>query len=437
MARRDTEFMDELAAAAREKPAAPAMLLFFSIIALVLAFIVWAAITEVEELTRGQGQVVPSREVQIVQSLEGGILQELLVAEGEAVKKGQVLLRISDVQFSSEERGTEARSLALRAKKARLTAEANGEDFKIPKDIQDKTPKIAANEKALYESRQQELKTAFTILDDRISKANAELQEVQAEINRLYSSRTLLNKEYDITKEMVSKKAVPKVEQLRIERELADIRGQINARSKEKEGLEADLRATKNERQSQTEKFRSFALEELSEVETQIAALEENLKSIGDRVDRTELRSPVDGLVNSINLKTIGGVVEPAMRLVEIVPLDDELKIIAQILPTEIAFLEKGQPVKVKITAYDSQVYGALDGKLTRVAANSTTDNDGNILFEIEVRTLKNHLGTPENPLPITPGMVAEVNVITGKRTILHYLLKPFHRGLDIALRER
>ncbi|MCB1680744.1 MAG: HlyD family type I secretion periplasmic adaptor subunit [Alphaproteobacteria bacterium] len=434
---RDTDFMNELQAAIHEKPSGPAVLLLFSLASLVAAFILWAGVTRIEELTRGQGQVVPTQEIQIVQSLEGGILQEILVSEGDRVKKGQVLMRISDIQFSSEERGTEAKSFALQAKKTRLRAEADGTEFKLAPEILQKAPKIAGNEKALYESRQKELETSFSILDERINKATAELEEVKAEINRLSSSRAMLNKEYTITKEMVEKKAVPKLEQLRIERELTDISGQITARSREKEGLEADLSATKNERQSQVDKFKSAALGELNEVETQIAALEESLKSIGDRVDRTELRAPVDGLVNSIRLKTIGGVVEPAMRLIEIVPVDDELKIVAKVTPRDVAFLRRGQPVKVKITAYDSQIYGSLDGELTRVASNSSTDKDGNILFEIEVKTVRNYLGTSANPLPITPGMVAEVNVVTGKRTIMYYLLKPLRRTMDRALRER
>lgn len=434
---RETEFMNELEAATREKPSGPAILLLISLAAFISAFILWAAITQVEEIARGQGQVVPTREIQVVQSLEGGILQELLVAEGDRVEKGQILLRISDVQFSSEERGTEARSLGLRAKKTRLKAEADGTAFTLPDEILQKAPKVAENEKALYESRQKELATSFTILDDRINKATADLEEVKAEISRLSSSRAGLNREYAITRDMVAKRAVPKLEQIRLERELADIGGQINARSKEKEGLEAELSAVKNERQSQVEKFRSTALSELNEVETQISALNESLKSIGDRVDRTEIRAPASGLVNAIRLKTVGGVVEPAMQLVEIVPVDDELKIIAKVAPSDVAFLKRGQPVKVKISAYDSQIYGALDGELVRIAANSTADRDGNVMFEIEVKTVRNYLGDAANPLPITPGMVAEVNVVTGRRTIMYYLLKPLRRTMDRALAER
>jgi adhesin transport system membrane fusion protein len=394
-------------------------------------------VSQIEELTHGEGQVVPSQEVQIVQSLEGGILGELLVKEGQEVKKGDVLLRISDVQFSSEERGTEAKFLGLSAKKARLDAEASGKDFVVPKDITDKNPQIASNEKALYDSRQQELKNSYGILEDRINKASAEMSEVKAQVGRLSESRRHLQEELDVTRKMVEKRAVSKLEQMRLEREVGDIGGQINAESQKQKGLEAELQAAKKEKDNQADKFRSQALGELNAVETEMSTLQESLKSIGDRVYRTELRSPVDGIVNSIAVKTIGGVIQPAMKLVEIVPVDDELKIVARVPPDEIAFLRPGQPVKVKVTAYDPQKYGALDGKLVRIGANSVTDHQGNVFFEIEVHTDKNHLGTEESPLPITPGMVARTEVVTGKRTILEYLLKPVLKARDRAFTER
>ncbi len=434
---RDTDYMEELQAAVRMKPARPVILLLFTITAFITFFFVWAAVTEIEEITRGQGQVVPSTEIQVVQSLEGGILQELLVKKGDVVKKGQVIMRLSDVQFSSEERGTQARFTALGAKKARLTAEANGKDFKISDDIRSKMPEIARNEQALYISRQKELEAAFSTQDENIKRAKADLAEVESEINRLSESKRLLNKELTITREMVAKRAVPKLEQIRLERESADIRGQINTHTQEKKGLLAALAGAENERAAQGDKFKSSALEELNEVETEIAGLKENLKSIGDRVDRREIKAPVDGIVNQIMLQTIGGVVEPAMKLVEVVPLNDKLKIVAQVKPNEIAFINVGALARVKISAYDPQRYGSLDAQITRVAANSTKDAEGNILFEIEVKTTKNHLGVVEKPLPIMPGMVADVEVITGKRTILNYLMKPFSRGFERALRER
>jgi len=434
---KETDFMSELEAANHMRPNKAAIFLFLSIVALITCAFFWSAITKVEEITRAQGSVVPSQDIQIVQSLEGGVLEELLVSEGQAVKKGDILMRISDVQFASEERGTEARSLSLKAKKARLEAEARGGEFKLPQDVLDKTPQIAANEKSLYESRQKELQNTYAILDDRIAKASAELAETKAQINGYSNSKRLLGQELEITKEMVRKRAAPKIDEIRLSREISVLTGQINAAAQRRRALEAELQVARKERTSQLDKFQSQALGELNQVETEIAGLKENLTSISDRVDRAELRAPVDGTVNRIAIKTIGGVVEPAARLVEIVPMDDELKIIAKVQPNDVAFIRAGQPAKVKITAYDPQKYGALDGQLTRIGASSVNDAEGNVFFEIEVRTLKNFMGDETNPLPITPGMIADVEVITGKRTILEYLMKPILRARDRAFTER
>lgn len=433
----DTEFMEELEAATRTRPSLTSNIMLIVISAFIVLAFVWAGQSEIEELTRGGGQVVPSREIQVIQSLEGGIIAEILVEEGDIVEKDQILLRISDVAFASEERGAEIQFLALQAKRMRLQAEASGESLNMLSEIQEKAPEVAANEAALYKSRQAELQNAKSILDSRISKARAELAEVQAKISRLADSRALLRQELAITQEMVKQRAVPKLEEIRLNREINDLSGQISEAKQKQTGLNAELSAAQKEREDQEDKFKSQALGELSKVETEIAQLQESLTAIGDRVFRTELRSPVHGIVNKVAVKTVGGVVEPAMRLVEIVPLDDSLKVIARVSPQDIAFLHPGQNVKVKVTAYDSQKYGSLEGKLTRLGANSVTDRDGNVFFEIEVRTDKNHLGDDTLPLPITPGMVAEVEVITGKRTILEYLAKPVLRARDRALTER
>lgn len=433
----ETDFMSDLEAATRLRPSITSNLLLIAILAMIAFFIVWASVSQIEEMTRGSGQVVPSQEIQVVQSLEGGILAELLVSEGDRVEKGQILMRISDVAFSSEERGVEAQSLGLRAKKARLTAEANGSAFVLPEDIAASVPQIAENETALYNSRQKELGNAKAILQEKIGAAEAQIAETNADIKRIKDSRALLNQELEITRSMVRQQAVPKIEEIRLQREASDLTGQLRANEEKLVGLQAELAASRRELEDQDDKFRTQALGELNEVQTQIRQLEESLKSIEDRVFRTELRAPVTGIINNIAIKTIGGVIEPAHKLVEIVPVDDELKITAKVRPSDIAFLKPGQDAKVKITAYDPQRYGALDGKLARIGANSVTDNEGNIFFEIEVRTDKNYLGAEDNKLPITPGMVAETEIITGKRTIMEYLMKPVLRARDRALRER
>lgn len=433
---RETDFMSDLHAAEHMKPHEASIIFLVSICVFVALFFIWAAVSKVEILVRGQGQVVPTSEVQVVQSLEGGILQELLVSEGQRVQKGQILLRISDVMFSSEKGGAEAQSIGLRAKKARLEAEANGREFIMPPDIIEKAPQIAANEKSLYESRQQELKNAIGIIEQKIASASAQIAEAKAQVSRLSSSAGLLQQELKITRDMVAQKAVPKLEEIRLSRELNDVQGQLRANQEKIVGLEADLSSAKQQKKDQDDKFRSQALGELNAIETDIARLGESLKSIGDRVSRAEIRSPVDGIVNRVALKTIGGVIEPAQQLMEIVPMDEKLKIVAKVIPSDIAFLEVGQPVNVKITAYDPQRYGSLKGELVRIGASSVNDRDGNIFFEIEVRTDKNYMGSDQRPLPITPGMVAMTEVVTGRRTILEYLAKPFAQAKDKALTE-
>lgn len=437
MSKEDLNFMSELEAATRLKPSDGSHYLLLTVASLVGAFFIWSGTSEIEELTRGSGQVVPTQEIQIVQSLEGGILEELLIREGQVVKKGDILMKVSDVAFASEERGVEARTAALKAKRTRLKAEAAGQEFKISEELEENYPSIVRNEKALYESRAQELRNAKSILDNEISSARSRLGEVQAKINRLIESRRLLNQELDITREMVAKRAVPKLEEIRLDRELATISGQIREATQEKGSLEANLRKAQRERADREDQFKSQVLGELNEIESQISQLTENLTAIGDRVDRADIRSPVDGVINKISLKTIGGIVEPAMKLVEVVPLDDNLKIIARVAPQEIAFIRPGLPANIKISAYDSQRYGSLKGELIRIGANSITDEKGNIFFEIEVQADKNYLGTLSNPLPITPGMVAETEIITGKRSILSYLAKPVLRAKDRALSER
>lgn len=434
---KETDFMSELEAATHMRPATSATLMLFSIIILVLLALIWAGVTQVEQLTRGQGQVVPSSNVQFVQSLEGGIVEELMVSQGQRVQKGEILMRLSDVQFSSEERGTRAKFLGLEAQKARLLAEANDQDFIVPEEVKENAPQIAQSELALYNSRQKELQNSYAILEDRITKASAELAEVNAQINRFYESRKLMREELAITSEMVKKRAMPKLEEIRLNREINDLTGQINANSQRKIALQAELSVAEKEKASQLDRFHSQALGELNNVQTEISSLKENLKTIGDRVDRREVKAPIDGIVNNIAVSTVGGVVEPAMRLVEIVPLDEELKIIAKIQPSDIAFIRPGQSAKVKVTAYDAQIYGALQAELTRIGATSATDQEGNVTFEVELRTQKNYLGTEESPLPITPGMVAQIEVITGKRSILDYLLKPVLRARDRAFTER
>jgi len=433
----DADFMAEAVAATRLQAKWSANALLYAVTSLFVCFVIWASFAEVEQLTRGMGQVVPSSETQMVQSLEGGILAELMVHEGDTVKKGDVLAKVKNVAFASDEAGIEAKAASLTLKRDRLKAEAEGRDFVPDADTASKFPSIAANEVALHASRKQDLQNTLSLLDDKIVQAEASLREISAQVGGMSETRALLQKEVDMTRSMVAKKAAPQMNLVRLERELADLRGNMNAASQRRDAVNAELSVTKRERADKENRFKSEALTEISEVEANLAPLSESLKTATDRVDRSELRAPTDGIVKSIHQNTIGGVIEPAKTVMEIVPIHDDLKVTAKVSPTDIAFLKLGQKVKVKVTAYDAQRYGALDGRLTRIGADTVSDQKGNVFFEIDVVTDKNHLGTEKNPLPIMPGMVAQVDVITGNRTIMSYLMKPFLRARQEALTER
>ncbi len=433
----DTDFMDDIEEARRLQSGVLPNALLVTVSALVVFFFIWASYAEVEKVTRGEGQVVPSRETQIVQSPVSGRLQKLHVREGDIVRKGQLLMEIADVRATSEERGTMAKLGSLKAQRARLTAEVSGEDLNMPEDIQDNYPAIARNEIELYESRTNEVEQALSGLDSEIQKVQSQLAEIDARINKLTGNASYLRQELEITSTMVEQRAAPKIEEIRLRRQLNDTTGNIKAAREQKQALQAEYESLQKRKAEKRSAFQSQALADLNKVETEIAGLEENLVSITDLVRQAELRSPVDGIVNKITLKTEGaGFVEAGKQAVEIVPLDDDLKIIAKVVPDDIAFLKSGQPVNVKITAYDPQKYGALEATLERISANSVSDGEGNIFFEVEVRTRKNFVGDEDNPLPITPGMVAQVEVVTGKRTILEYLAKPFLRARDNAFTE-
>lgn len=433
----DFEFMSDLEAAAHLRPNWVSQVFLWSIAALVGWFFLWAALSEVDERVRGTGQAMPSSDMQVVQSLEGGILTDLLVAEGDHVRKGQSLLRIDDIQFASEGRGIEAQMSSLQAKQARLRAESSDQRFAIDPELIRKYPDIAATEKKLYESRRDEMKNAFSILEDEVRGAEADLEEVKASIVKYSKSRALLQKELDITKSMVAQKAQPEIDQIRLERQLNDIEGSLASALQSRSSLEAKLSAAQKRKEEKTGSLKSQALGELNEVEAKIASIQESLKSVQDKVDRTELKSPVDGVVQKLHIKTVGGVIQPAQKLVEIVPVTDDLMIRARISPADVAFLKPGQEVRVSITAYDPQIYGTLQGRLERIGADTSEDTQGNIYFEIDVRTDKGYLGDAVQRLPIVPGMIAETEVIVGKRTILSYLMNPVLRMKDRALTEK
>ena len=413
MQRSDFAFANDIRAAAEMRTPRTARMLLLATIAMVVVGLIWAHFAVLEEVTRGNGRVVPSRLTQFVQSLEGGIVNEILVQEGVIVQEGQPLMRISDVKFASELGEVRERRAAMAARVARLEAEAQGRSsVAFPDDL---APEHTAPEMSVFEARSRRMAQDIDVLRQ---------QEI-----RLTETLAFLTKEVAITRNLFKQKVVPEIEMLRLERQSSEMRGQ--------------LAETKSKLEHATFAFRSQAEEDLAKSRGDLAVLDETIKSAQDRVRRTELRAPVYGIVNRINVTTVGSVVQPAANVMEIVPLDDTLLVEGRIRPQDIGFIRPQQDAVVKLTAYDPSVYGSLKGKVERISADTIVDEKeraqekGETFYRVMIRTDKNYLGTPEKQLPIIPGMVTTVEILTGEKSVLDYLLKPARMLREGALRER
>lgn len=433
----DTEFMTDLKAAIIRGPRFSTSLLLFAIVAFLAAGLWWTSWAEIPMVARGEGQVIPSSQIQVVQHLEGGILAGISVKEGQIVRKGDILLRVDDIQFESKYREDYAKYLGLLAARDRLEAEVKGAEPSYSREVMKNDPKLAASEDALYRARKAELKHSIAVLERQTEQREQELVELESRITQLEGSLALAQEEFQITQPLVEQGIASRIELLRLERSINDIEGTLETARQSMPRARAARREAEGRIEERLASFRSQAWADLNDTKVKLAVLEKSLASMKDRVQRTDVRSPVDGTVKQLKINTIGGVIKPAMDLVEIVPLEDKLLVEARIRPSDIAFLHPEQEAKVKITAYDYAVYGSLDAELVQISADSIVDEKGESYFQIRVRTDKNYLGSETDPLPIIPGMVAQVDIHTGRRTVLDYLLKPIYRTQERALRER
>jgi adhesin transport system membrane fusion protein len=412
-------------------------LILYATLLLFFIFLIWAGFSEVEESTRGEGKVIPSGHIQVVQNLEGGIISEILINVGEVVKKDQLLLRIDDTRFSSSFQENRAKYLADKAKAARLQAEATGTPFRVPEEVLNEKPEIAALEQQLYQSRMSELQSSTGIKRQQANQRSIELQELKSKLVELTRTYALLQQEIKMTKPLVAKGAVSDVEVLRLEREASQKEGEIASIRHEIPRAQSKYQESMMAIQEMNLNFSNKSKAEYNEVLAQVDESSSTSLALKDRLDRTSVRSPVNGTVNRLLVNTVGGVVQPGMDLVEIVPQEGSLLIEAKIKPADIAFLRPGQKANIKFSAYDYTVYGSLSASLEHISADSITDDKGNSFYLVRLRTKKSFLGTPTQPLPIIPGMIATVDILTGKKTILSYILKPVLKAKSSALRER
>jgi adhesin transport system membrane fusion protein len=434
----DLEFMSDVRAAVLSGPRLSANILLLSIVAFFLGAGFWASQAQLDEVTTGGGRVIPSSELQVVQNLEGGIIAGIQVNEGDVVEPGQVLMTIDDTQAASKYREDRSRVLSLTAQMARLEAEAAGEEPTFPDEVVAERPDLVESEMALYNARQAEVDASVQTLRAQASQRQQELVELQSKIEQLRGSLQLADQELSILKPLVQQGIESKINQIRLERQINDISGELSTTEKSIPRVRAALSEARRRIAERESQFKSEVAKDMVAVRGDLAAITERATSAADRVRRTEIRSPVEGIVQQVMIKTIGGVVQPGQDLIHIVPVEDNLLVEAQIRPKDIAFLRPGQEAVVKLTAYDFAIYGGLKGKLERISADTITNEEGESFYQIRVRTNRNYLLAKDGTtLPIIPGMVAEVDILTGKKSVLTYLLKPILRARQRALRER
>ena len=372
--------------------------------------------------------------VQIIQNLEGGILSELLVSEGDVVQQNAVLLKLDDTNFASTFRENQARRAALRAQLQRLNAEVNGLRSLEFDERLDKSAMAA--ERALFQARKAQYNSTIAVLERQAEQRRQEIVELKSRVVNIQNSLDLAKEEQEILKPMVAKGVTSRIELIRAERQTSELKQALEgaqlAMPRARSSLDEVMRRIEEHQAS----FVSQGRAELAQVRLRLAVIEQAIATVSDRVRRTEVRSPVYGTVKRIMVKTLGGVVQPGMDLVEIVPLDDTLLVEARVRPSDVAFLRPGQAVKVRLTAYDFATYGALEGNLEKISADALVDELGESFFLVTIRTEQSHLLKGTTKLPIIPGMIAEIDILTGQRTVLRYFMELLNRVREHAFRE-
>jgi adhesin transport system membrane fusion protein len=408
----------------RREPLTGARLIIVSVAVGFALFLLWAALAQVDEVTAGQGKVIPSSKVQLIQSAEPATVAELLVRSGQQVSKGQLLARLD----SPQSRSIQAETDALQARSARLAAEGSGGS----------SGALEGEEAALSNVRRQALSSRVAALGASAEQRRREAAEAAATINSLSRSLVLAQDNVNRLEPLAAKNIVPVTELANAQREVVDLQGRIAA-AREQQGR---AMAAVSEALSQANEarfgFRQEALNERSQVQQKIAVNEQSLSGAQGRPGRMELRSPVDGVVNDVQVTTIGGFVQPGEKVMEVVPMGDKLLVETRVKPADIAFIKVGDKALVKVTAYDFSTYGGLDGKVVQVSADSIYDEvEREAYFIVIVETQRAFLEAAGRRLPITPGMMTDTQIITGRKSVLSYLLKPVLKARSDALRER
>lgn len=424
-----------------DRPPLAARLGLIVIGALLMTFIGWASIAEVQEIARGEGRIIPVSKTQIVQSSEPGVVLEIAVKVGQVVRKGDLILRLDDTVTASSLGESEARARALRAQIARLELEEMGRfeaEYICPDTLKDVAPQICANEARLMKARFDNILNKRSVLTERHLQRLKELDEARANISRLEENRKISQREADLLAPMVKRKLVAQTELLRVQKELTESQGQLDLSREAIPRIEASINEAGLQIEELTLQVQQEALAEKTQALAELSVIEATIRGASERVARTDIRSPVDGIINTLEVNTVGAYVDPGTVIAGVVPTSETLLVEARISPRDVAFVRPGQPALVKISAYDFSIYGGLLGEVQNISADSLVDQStGETFYQVLVKTDNAELVKDGRSYAIIPGMVATADIMTGKKTILAYLMKPINKARNEALRER
>jgi adhesin transport system membrane fusion protein len=424
-----------------DRPPLAARLVVSLVALLIGTFVAWAAIARVDEIARGEGKVIPLSKTQIIQASEAGVVQEIAVRVGQVVRKGDLILRLDDTTTASSLGESQARANALRTRIARLDHEISGDldtPFECSSELAAVGQAICANEAAVFQARWANFRNKADVLEARAEQRALELQEAQANIEQLQIVIEAMDREVQMIEPLVRRRLHAETDLLRLERELAEKKGQLSVAQKSLGRLEAAVREAELQQSELRLQLRQEARTEKSELLSDLNVLDETIRGASDRVRRTDIRTPVDGIVNTLDINTIGAFVQPGTVIGGVVPTSDALLIEARISPRDIAFVRPGQQALVKITAYDFAIFGGLDGDVANISADSLVDSEtGETYYQVYVQTDESGIVKDGRTHLIIPGMVASVEIMTGQKTVLDYLMKPINKAKNEALTER
>ncbi len=394
--------------------------------------LIWASFAQVDEITRGMGRVIPSSQAQLVQPAEPAVVAEILVRSGQSVEQGQVLVRLDDTLAASELGRLEAENARLSARSDRLAGEASGTELGCAQGT------LCFEERRLQEVRVATARSRESSLAAAVDQRRRDLQEAEATVASLQDSVRLAQEQVDMLAPLAEQGIVPQTELLTARRDLVDTSGRLAAARQATARSSAAIRQAQADLRSARLDFQQQALGERSELQTRIAMNEESIRGAENRRDRNELRAPSDGIVNNVQISTVGGFVNAGETIMQIVPIGDRLLVEARVSPRDIGFVSVGDPANVKVTAYDFATYGGLTGSVQEVSADSIYDEvEREAYYRVLIETDASFLEKAGQRFDIVPGMITDVEIITGDKSILSYLLKPISRGMDVALTER